>query len=95
MQSLPPRKFYMICNHIIFITPKKVQPTLNDKVINSYLWVKAIESQVKIWETSFGVLLSAGNQCMRTPRFMKAGINLNKSGVVTCKTSFMVKQNEA
>jgi hypothetical protein len=38
-------------------------------------------------ETSFCVPFSEGNQCMRTPRFMTAGINLNKSGVVTCKSS--------
>jgi hypothetical protein len=40
-------------------------------------------------ETSFCVPFSEGNQCMRTPRFMTAGISLNKSGVVTCKSSII------
>jgi hypothetical protein len=40
-------------------------------------------------ETSFCVPFSEGNQCMRTPRFMTAGISLNKSGVVTCKSSLI------
>lgn len=38
-------------------------------------------------ETSFGAELSAGNQCMSTPKFMTAGISLNRRGVVTCITT--------
>lgn len=34
--------------------------------------------------TSSGAIFSTGNQCIRTPRCMIAGINLNKTGVVTC-----------
>lgn len=35
--------------------------------------------------TSFCELLSNGNHCKRTPKFITLGINLNKRGVVTCR----------
>uniref|UniRef100_A0A7C8YVI7 Uncharacterized protein n=1 Tax=Opuntia streptacantha TaxID=393608 RepID=A0A7C8YVI7_OPUST len=33
--------------------------------------------------SSFWMLLSEGNQCIRTPKCITAGINLNRIGVVT------------